>query len=142
MARVQKHEATLRTLWGLAKSPELQMDGEELHLVVMAQTGKESMRSLTPKEIKRVAFVLGQMKESVKGKKRLNAPGNIGTENQRKKIYILAKELGWDNPARVNGLCRKMFRVDRIEWLDYMQCSDLIEALKAMIRRKENTGRT
>ena len=35
----QKHEPTVRTIWGLAKCEELRMTGEELHLVVMAQTG-------------------------------------------------------------------------------------------------------
>ena len=33
-------------------------------------------------------------------------------------------------------------RVDRVEWLNYKQCSDLIEALKGMVKRKgEDNGR-
>ena len=59
------------------------------------------------------------------------------TENQRKKVYKLTQELGWEKPARVNGLCMKMFKVSSVEWLNYQQCSKLIEALKSMAARKE-----
>ena len=63
--------------------------------------------------------------------------GNPATENQRKKVYMLTRDLGWDKPARVNGLCSKMFKVSCVEWLNYQQCSKLIEALKSMVERKE-----
>lgn len=117
------------------------MTDEELHLVVQAQTGKESMRSLTKKEIARVVYVLGQMKDSAQGKKRKIAPCGTATDNQRRKVYALAKELGWDNPKRVNGMVRRLFKIDCVEWLDYTQCSDLIEAMKAMVARKEQKER-
>ena len=47
------------------------------------------------------------------------------------------KELGWDKPARVNGMCQKMFGVSAVEWLNYQQCSKLIEALKSMLKRQK-----
>lgn len=136
--RQGKHpEPTLRTLWGLAKSRELSMTGEELHLVVQVQTGKESMKDLTQKEIARVAYVLGEMKDSARGGREAKARAAGPTDSQRRKIYMLQKELGWDSdPKRLSGFCRRMFRVDRVEWLDYRQCSDLIEALKAMVKRQ------
>ena len=38
-------------------------------------------------------------------------------------------------------MCRKMFGVGAVEWLDYQQCSKLIEALKSMAKRqKEGLG--
>lgn len=138
MARQHKHEVTVRTLWGIAKSPELSMTGEELHLVVQAQTGKDSLKALTKNELRRVAYVLGQMKDSASGRKK-HRPSTCSnaTDNQRRKIYILQKELGWDSdPKRLAGFVKRMFRVDRVEWLDYRQCSDLIEALKAMTERQ------
>lgn len=137
--RVPKHTVTIRTLWGLAKSPQLQLTGEELHLVVQAQTGKDSMKDLTEAERRRIAYVLGEMKESASGKKKKSVQmTSNATDNQKRKIYMLTKELGWeDNPKRLAGFIKKMFRVDRIEWLDYQQCSDLIEALKAMVERQE-----
>ena len=83
--------------------------------------------------------VLGSMKSSASRKNRgdRQARGNTGTANQRRKIYKLAEALGWEKPARVDGMCRKMFGVACVEWLDYQQCSKLIEALKAMSEREE-----
>ena len=88
--RIPKHKATIRTLWGIAKSPELQLGSEELHLVVQAQTGKDSLKELTEPERRRVAYVLGQMKESASGKRKrpVGMTGNA-TDNQRRKIYML-----------------------------------------------------
>lgn len=137
--RTPKHTVTVRTLWGIAKSQELQLTGEELHLIVMAQTGKESMKDLTEGERRRVAYVLGQMKDSASGKRKKQAVmTSNATDNQRRKIYMLQKELGWeDNPRRLNGFVKRMFKVESVEWLDYMQCSNLIEAMKSMLERKE-----
>lgn len=136
--RAPKYKVSIRTLWGLAKSQELQLTDDELHLVVQAQTGKSSMKDLTESERRRVAYVLGQMKESASGKKKkpVSMVSNA-TDNQRRKIYVLARELGWDDPKRLTGFVKKMFRVDRVEWLDYQQCSNLIEALKSMVERQE-----
>lgn len=39
--------------------------------------------------------------------------------------------------GRVNGLCKKMFKVSSVEWLNYQQCSKLIEALKSMVEREK-----
>lgn len=130
---------SIRTVWGIAKSPELKLTDEELHLVVQAHTGKDSIKALTARELRTVVNVLAGMKESCwkeeRGKKYQG--GNSSTVNQRGKIYKLTQELGWEKPARVNGLCKKMFKVDRVEWLDYQQCSKLIEALKSMLERQK-----
>lgn len=127
---------SIRMLWGLAKSPELCLTDEELHLLVMAHTGKESIRQLNQRELQTMVRTLVNLKSSAsKGSRQVR--GSTGTVNQRKKIYKLAEELGWEKQARVNGLCRKMFGVSSVDWLDYRQCSKLIEALKAMAGRKE-----
>lgn len=131
----------IKKIWGIAKSPELKLTGEELHFLVQAHTGKDSIRALNEREIKTVIRVLCGMKDSVKKEGRgKNRGGNISTENQRKKIYRLTQELGWDKPARLNGMCRRMFGVSAVEWLDYRQCSKLIEALKGMAERKRAEG--
>ena len=127
------YQPTLKTIWGIAKCPELNLDSEELHLVVQTHTGKDSLKKLTQREIRIVVDALQKLKDSSKGKK--SSRGNPTTERQRRKIELLVAELGWTDPARVNGLCRKMFRVDRVEWLNYQQCSKLIEALKNMVKR-------
>lgn len=130
---------TIRMLWGLAKCQELSLTDEELHLIVSAHTGKDSIKQLNQRELGTVIGVLGNMKSSASknGRSDRQTRGNTGTVNQRKKIYRLTERLGWDKPARVNGLCRKMFDVACVEWLDYQQCSKLIEALKSMAERKE-----
>lgn len=133
---------SLRTVFGIAKSPELQLNDEELHWLVQAHTGKDSLKELNHRELQTVVRVLGGMRDSAKRARRGDA-GNAETAAQRRKIYKLAQELGWDKPARVNGMCRRMFKVDRVERLNYKQCSDLIEALKGMVKRKEeDSGRS
>ena len=130
--------ATIRTIWAIAKSPELALTDEELHLLVAAHTGKDSIRDLTPHEIHTVAGVLGMMKDhsSRSARHTGRSYGKGSTVNQRKKIYKLQEMLGWDKPSRISGMCRRMFGIDRVEWLSYEQCSKLIEALKKMAERK------
>lgn len=129
----------VRMLWGIAKSPELRLTDEELHLLVERYTGKESIKLLNKRELRSVIGELINMKDSVKRQewgKRFGR-GNPATENQRKKIYKLSQELGWDKPSRLSGMCQKMFGTTAVEWLDYQQCSKLIEALKAMLAREK-----
>lgn len=130
---------TNRILWGLAKCQELSLTDEELHLIVSAHTGKDSIKQLNQRELGTVIEVLGDMKSSAirNGRNDRKTRGNTGTSNQRKKIYKLAERLGWEKQVRVNGLCKRMFGVACVEWLDYQQCSKLIEALKNMAERKE-----
>ena len=133
------YKPSIKTLWAIAKSQELQLTDEELHLLVSAHTGKDSIRDLSPREITMMIRVLDNMKSSSSGsgKHRKKKHGNACTENQRKKIYKLQEALGWDKPSRIRGMCRRMFGVDRVEWLSYQQCSKLIEALKKMAEREQ-----
>lgn len=137
-----KAQPDIRQLWGIAKSPELRLTDEELHVLVEGHTGKSSIRALNKREMQAVIRVLVGMKESTRkpGRtqdSRRGKGGSPATENQRKKIYKLTQELGWDKPSRLSGMCRKMFGVTSVEWLDYTQSSKLIEALKAMAGRQE-----
>lgn len=134
---------TLRSLWGLAKCPELQLDEEDLYGIVLRETGKEHMRDMTQSDISRVCRVLYTLKDRARGgkavchPKRTDEAGCDATVEQRHRIYHLCKQLGWKHPDQINGFCRRMCRVDRLEWLTPMQCRTIIEALKAMIARKE-----
>lgn len=134
-------EPSVRMLWGLAKSPELALTDEELHLLVESHTGKSSIKELNRRELGSMIGLLINMKDSGSRSRReadRRAYGRTGTENQRRKIFKLTEALGWDRPARVNGLCKKMFGVERVEWLDHNQCSKLIEALKKMEERQRD----
>ena len=139
-AKTGRKQPSIRTLWSIAKSPELHLSDEDLHAVVYRETRKESMKQLTQGEINRVARVLQNMKDSVGGSvrgKRTDEGGDPRTAELRRKIYMLAQELGW-SAAQVNGLAKRMFRVERQEWLGPIQCGKLIEALKAILDRREN----
>ncbi len=132
---------SIRTIWGLAKSPELSLNEEDLYGIIGRETKKDSMRKLTQGEIDKVCRVLSNMKDDVQRAqhgKRTDEGGNPLTENLRRKIYALTGELEWnDNNERINGFAKKMFKVDRIEWLTVQQSHKLIEALKKMVDRKE-----
>lgn len=134
-----KAQPGIRQLWGIAKSPELRLTDEEVHLLVEGHTGKSSIRELNRRELQAVIRVLTGMKDSAKRSERgrRGKGGNPATENQRKKIYKLTQELGWNKPSRLSGMCRRMFGITTVEWLDYTQCSKLIEALKGMAARQK-----
>jgi len=80
-------QPSIKRVWGIAKSPELKLTDEELHLLVQAHTGKDSIKALNKRELQTVIRVLGNMKDSAKkserGRNRYS--GSEVTENQRKK---------------------------------------------------------
>ena len=140
--RVRPH-CSIRTIWGLAKSPELSLDEENLYAIILRETRKDSMKKLTQGEIDKVCRVLANMKDTLRSErghdKRTDEGGNPQTENLRRKVYALTEELGWNNNnARINGFAKKMFQIDRIEWLSVPQMHKLIEALKKMVVRENN----
>ena len=59
-------QPSIKRVWGIAKSPELKLTDEELHLLVQAHTGKDSIKALNKRELQTVIRVLGSMKDSVK----------------------------------------------------------------------------
>lgn len=131
--------ASIRTLWAIAKSPELRLSDEDLHAVVFRETGKESMKKLTQGEVNTLARILQNMKDSVnKDAKRTDEGGNPTTERQRRKIYALTEALGWNSDKRrINGFVKRMTGVDRLEWLTNAQCEKVIEGLKAILAREQ-----
>ena len=133
--------ASIRTLWAIAKSPELALSEEDLHAVVYRETGKESMKKLTQGEINTLARILQNMKDGVNRditSKRTDEGGDPRTERQRRKIYALTETLGWnDDNRRINGFVKKLTGVDRIEWLNIAQCGKVIEGLKAIAAREQ-----
>ena len=60
----RKPAPTLKTVWGLAKSPELQLTSEELHLLVAGYIGKDSLKELNGREIRLVVQELQRRKDS------------------------------------------------------------------------------
>ena len=141
--RTSAPRSSIRTIWGIAKSPELSLEEADLYALIERETGKQHMRELSQGQIDKVCRVLQQMKDGVRGPtpkpgKRTDEGGNPQTVAQRRKIYKLTGELGWnDTTDRLNGFIMKMFKVSRIEWLTVAQCYMLIEALKKMLEREQ-----
>lgn len=111
-ARTGRKQPSIRTLWAIAKSPELHLTDEDLHAVVYRETGKESMKMLTQGEVNTVARVLQNMKDSVSRSvrdKRTDTGGDIRTTAQRRKIYALCEALSWnDDPRRIQGFVKRV----------------------------------
>lgn len=142
MAVRTRPQASIRTLWGIAKSPELSMTDEDLHALVYRETGKESIRKLSQGELNAVARVLQNLKDGARRPgqgKRTDEGGDPRTVELRRKIYHLMQELDWSE-RQVNDLARRMFRVERIEWLTPGRCGKLVEAMKAILARKDRSG--
>lgn len=138
VAQSGRKPVTLRTLWGLAR--ELGLNSDDLHAVVYREAGKASMKGLSQRELDGVAYALRGMRGGRgPARKRTDEGGDPRTVEQRRKIYQLAQAVGWGE-AQVNGLARKMFGVERQEWLQPGQCNKLIEALKAMEARRQKEG--
>lgn len=143
-AKTGRNQPSIRTLWAIAKSPELSLSGEDLHSVVYRETGKESIRKLSQGELNSVVRVLQNMKDSVNSStrtKRTDEGGNPRTVEQRRKIYALCEELGWNNdPRRIRGFIKRVAHVDRVEWLSPANCEKVIEGLKAILQREKAKG--
>jgi len=141
-ARAGRKPPSIRTLWAIAKSPELHLSDEDLHAVVYRETGKESIKKLTQGEINTVARVLQNLKDGTRrGTKRTDEGGDARTVQQRRKIYALTEVLGWNkDPSRIQGFVKRMTGVDRLEWLNVGQFEKVIEGLKAMIARQQRKG--
>lgn len=139
----KQSQISIRTIFGLAKSAELHLSTEDLHNIVYAQVGKEHISELNQREILTIVCYLTGLKDSVRRaegcKAHSNVRGNPATINQRKKIFKQTEALGGNGKVRVRGMCKRMFKVTTTEWLSYAQCSDLIEALKAILEREKQT---
>jgi phage gp16-like protein len=136
--------ASIRTLWAIAKSPELMLSDENLHELVNRETGKDSMKKLTQGEISKLARILQNLKDGVQKttrNKRTDEGGDPRTVQLRHKIYALCNVLGWNNDnKRINGFAKRVCGVERIEWLTIAQCHKIIEALKGMVARQQQKG--
>lgn len=124
-----------KAIW--AASREFGLDRETVYDIILAVSEKEHMTELTYLE---AAKVIGRIRgKSLKHeeRKRTDIGGDPRTIPLRKKIYALTEELGWNNePERLQGFLRRMYKMERVEWLSVGQCHQLIESLKKMIERE------
>lgn len=127
-----------KALWAAAADKGLTK--EDLYSIILSVSGQESMSAMSYVEGAKVLDRINN-KESYekKNQKRTDEGGNPETIRLRRKIYALTSELGWnDNNERISGFVKKIFKVDRIEWLNMQQCHKLIEMLKKMVKEKKD----
>lgn len=107
------------------------MEKDDLYAMLHRETGKDSMRECTEKELERVLLALN----SIKGFD--NFRGNRATKRQLWKIHQLEKQLSWHkNPKRLQAFIKKYYQVDYIEWLTSAQAWRLIESLKKLLEKE------
>lgn len=143
-AKTGRKQPSIKTLWAIAKSPELHMTDDDLHALVYRETGKESIKTLTQGQINEIARVLQNMKDGVGSHaraRRTDEGGDPRTVAQRRKIYTLTEALGWNNDdRRIHAFVKRMTGVERLEWLTMSQCEKVIEGLKAILARQTKEG--
>lgn len=128
--RINKRQ--ISKIWAAAK--ERGIDRDDVYALVLQVSGQDSIKGMTQDQANKVIDrIVGTCSRPEYQKQ-----GRITTDQMRKKIYILTVELGWDkNPKRLEGFCKRLFKVEKVEWLDERQCYQLIETLKDMVKRKE-----
>lgn len=124
----------IRKIYALSK--ELNMDSDMLHITIEKLIGKGSIAKLTNVDAIKIIDEL-EFAKTGKRKKKIYRE-NRATEDQIYKIKALEKELGWqDNPKRLKGFMKKYSRVEDIKWLTFEAASNLIEALKNVLKHEE-----
>lgn len=124
----------IKTIWGLAKTG-LNLSEDDLYTIVARETGKDSIKACTTKELNRVVQALIHLKEHS------DARPDKGTKKMLWKIRQLEQELGWDeNPMRLAAFLKKYYGVEKPEWLSRQQAWKAIESLKKVVERKKAHG--
>lgn len=118
-----------KAIWTAAK--EKGLEKEDIYSVIYSISKKEHMTELTYVE---AAKVLDKINN--KNNRNYSGPGKI-TSNQKDMINDLVNKLSW-NEERLNGFVKSKYKVEVINWLSMKQASNCIEALKNMIKRKDN----
>jgi hypothetical protein len=132
----------IKLIWVLAR--QLGIESNELHDVVSAVTGKDSIKALLVAEGTDIIEVLiragGRVKK--KRKPRPDLPPNVVelvTRRQTRLIKHLERRLGWhDNPERLKGFTRRIIKREGVR--TKQEAMKVIEGLKNMARRARKKG--
>ena len=115
------------------------ISNEELHDLLEREYGKDSLKELTDRELNSLGNLLWEMstgrRSAPSPKKRTDAGGRADNVRQRRKIFMLALAIGWDE-ASINKFCQTEYGIARHEWLPPGKCSNMIDAMNAIARRE------
>lgn len=115
----------IRMIYGLAR--RCGMGGDELHGMIAAQTGRESIRELT---IYQGVQLIDRLKGMAGEPVREDIPGRA-SDGQRSMIRSVIREMGWTD-ERLRAFLDKRYHVSDVAFLPSAKCGAVIEALKAM----------
>lgn len=119
--------AQMRCIYAMARKGGL--DNDALHAVVENVAAKESIKTLTALDAKKVIDRL----KSLTGQE-TTGPYDRPTKEQVAKIYALAAKLGWsDDPHRLTAWLEKRYDVSHPRFLNEKSTRNCIEAMKAML---------
>lgn len=119
----------IKIIWTIGR--KLQLSEEELRAVLRRETGKDSMRDCTSKELERTLLALRAMQGGQ------NHTGDRATRKEVWKIHDLEKNLGWqDEPQRLRAFLKKYYRIEQPEWLTHAQAWRAIESLKKVLSKQ------
>ncbi len=118
----------IRALWGYAS--RLVIPEEDLREWVFRRTGKSSLRALSrPQASRLIEEIARKWEEKGTPSRHRMTPG------QGRILSLLERDIGWDD-RRLLGLAKKMYHVERLQTLQAEEAAGLIEALKAIRRRR------
>ncbi len=130
-------EAQKRKIYAVSK--EYGIDNELLHIIVKNISGKDSIKQLSIMEAVKVIDRIQGNYQSVNPKK------EHMTYKQEAYIKGLAKDLEWidedglPDERRINGFCKKYYGIDNWKWLTRSLASKIIEGMKMLIQRNDET---
>lgn len=124
-------------IWAAAKS--LGLSNDDVHDILDREFQKESLKDLTDKQVDRFGTLLWDMNSgrqpNPRAKKRTDEGGRSDNIKQRRKIFMMAKVLGW-NEASINQFCMTEYQISCHEWLPPKKCSNMIDAMRAIAKRE------
>lgn len=128
----------VRAIFGLAK--ERGLNSETLHMLIEAETGKESIKDLTFSEANKAIQAMGGRtfeaqrapRRTEQYRRQRTGSKQIATKEQFTLIGRLASQRNW-TPESMVSFCQRTIRTDRPKTTK--QANVIIEALKAMNTR-------
>lgn len=139
MSVSMKTKSRYSRIWAAVR--EMGISSDELHDVLYRDYQKSSLKELTDHQVDKLGTALWDMAlgrpSGTRPWKRTDEGGRSDNANQRRKIFMLAGELGWSE-ASINKFAFAEYGVSRHEWLPPEQCSQMIEAMKAIVKREKS----
>lgn len=134
-----KTQAQVRAIYGRAKTRT--MDDDQLHALVTAETGKDSIRMLDRKEADKVIVALGgtplyrnnKSRRTTQHQRKQKGVKQIVTSEQLEFMSSLASQLDWKKETLTN-FCQRQIKRGAPSTTE--EANKVIEGMKAILSRR------